>query len=594
MSSTATATPTEIQEISTDKIFEVPGFNPRGDFSREDEDFLSLKSSIAERGIESPIKVGPPGEDGMHPIIFGHRRHAAAMELKLPTTPAILDEALDEKQRYLAALAENRARAEMTPIAEAKALRILRDDFGMKQADAAEALSMSERSARNRQRLLEVPESVQALVESGELPLEAVIHLAPIAAVRPKAVELIVAKGGELLKLADKGVVGLRLEQMAHDAGLQRIDESLGGFHPNSIAVDKDFRKKLRELWDGIPNPPYNKPLFRFDDEDAEKARAAGSLFEFTYERWGSKRTVQFITDPVLTFELAKLKVPAMDKKARELIKQHGKVGQVGEPDPNVAKEQERQAKEREKEEKAREKANKELTDALGALANPKATDLDIVRLLVVMALGEVDFFEEAVADGLGELLPETYGWPTDEESPHSPGLVVMKELVDAKNAGEALRVFLRVVLAYRFVNTGGGSWWGLSGPGDGDPFDAADMVDAIAERLGVVPAAAKKQVKERRKAAQEKAKKCAKERTAAEAKWKAQQEEKAAAVESEGEGRAEKALELIKATPGITAADIAKEMGIKPNFLYRILGELIEQGKVSKDGRKYTVVEKA
>ncbi|HXS32264.1 MAG TPA: ParB/RepB/Spo0J family partition protein [Solirubrobacterales bacterium] len=593
MSKTATATPTEIQQIPTGKIFEVPGFNPRGDFARDDEEFLSLKASIAERGIESPIKVGT-SVDGGHPIIFGHRRFAAAAELGLETVPAIVDTSLDEKQRYLAALAENRARAEMSPIAEAKALLVLRDDFGMKQAEAADALSMSERSARNRQRLLEVPESVQALVEAGELPLEAVIHLGPIAAVRPKAVELIVQKAGDLQKLTDKGAVGTALEQVANEAGLQAIAEYEGrAVHPNSVAVDKDFRKKLKELWDGIPNPPYNKPLFHFGDEDAKKAKQAGSLFEFTFERWGEKRTVRFITDPVLTFELAKLKIPAMDKAARDLIARQGSASSAGQPPTGEsAKEQERLAKEREKEEKARAKANEELTDSLGTLANPKATDLDIVRLAVVMALGEDEVeIDEVVADGLGELLPETYGWPEDEDCPVTPGLTVVQELAAAKNAGEALQVFLRVVLAQQFLD-GGKGWWRLRGA-DGDFFDRQDMLDSIAERLGVVPAAAKKKVKERRKDAEKKAKENAQKRAEAEAKWKAEQEEAAAAAESEGGSRADNALELIKANPKITAATIAMEMGIKPNYLYRILGDLEKAGKVKKAGREYTAVEK-
>lgn len=52
--------------------------------------------------------------------------------------------------------------------------------------------------------------------------------------------------------------------------------------------------------------------------------------------------------------------------------------------------------------------------------------------------------------------------------------------------------------------------------------------------------------------------------------------------------GRAEQAVQLIEKRPGITASDVAKAMKIKPNYLYRVLGELEKAGRVKKQGRKY------
>ncbi len=52
--------------------------------------------------------------------------------------------------------------------------------------------------------------------------------------------------------------------------------------------------------------------------------------------------------------------------------------------------------------------------------------------------------------------------------------------------------------------------------------------------------------------------------------------------------GRADQAAKLIGKTPGITASDIAKVMKIKPNYLYRVLGDLEKEGRVSKKGRQY------
>ncbi len=54
------------------------------------------------------------------------------------------------------------------------------------------------------------------------------------------------------------------------------------------------------------------------------------------------------------------------------------------------------------------------------------------------------------------------------------------------------------------------------------------------------------------------------------------------------GGTRADQAVELITSQPGISASDVAKTMKIKPNYLYRVLGDLEKDGRVKKDGRNY------
>ncbi len=54
------------------------------------------------------------------------------------------------------------------------------------------------------------------------------------------------------------------------------------------------------------------------------------------------------------------------------------------------------------------------------------------------------------------------------------------------------------------------------------------------------------------------------------------------------GGTRAEQAVKVITGTPGIGASDIAKQLGIKPNYMYRVLTELQKDGKIRKDGRAY------
>jgi sugar-specific transcriptional regulator TrmB len=54
------------------------------------------------------------------------------------------------------------------------------------------------------------------------------------------------------------------------------------------------------------------------------------------------------------------------------------------------------------------------------------------------------------------------------------------------------------------------------------------------------------------------------------------------------GGTRADQAVNLIASQPGISASDVAKTMKIKPNYLYRVLGDLEKEGRVKKDGRQY------
>ena len=54
----------------------------------------------------------------------------------------------------------------------------------------------------------------------------------------------------------------------------------------------------------------------------------------------------------------------------------------------------------------------------------------------------------------------------------------------------------------------------------------------------------------------------------------------------SRGGTRANQALELVQATPGITIPQIAEQMGIEPNYLYRVMPRLADNGQVRREGQ--------
>jgi hypothetical protein len=56
---------------------------------------------------------------------------------------------------------------------------------------------------------------------------------------------------------------------------------------------------------------------------------------------------------------------------------------------------------------------------------------------------------------------------------------------------------------------------------------------------------------------------------------------------------RSLQALELVRARPGITIPEMAEAMGIKQNYLYRVMPTLAEEGQVVKSGRGWHVRDK-
>jgi hypothetical protein len=52
------------------------------------------------------------------------------------------------------------------------------------------------------------------------------------------------------------------------------------------------------------------------------------------------------------------------------------------------------------------------------------------------------------------------------------------------------------------------------------------------------------------------------------------------------GNTRSNQALELVKSRPGITIPQIAEELKIEPNYLYRVMPKLVESGQVTREGQ--------
>jgi len=54
------------------------------------------------------------------------------------------------------------------------------------------------------------------------------------------------------------------------------------------------------------------------------------------------------------------------------------------------------------------------------------------------------------------------------------------------------------------------------------------------------------------------------------------------------GNTRANQALELVRTSPGITIPKIAEQLGIEPNYLYRVMPKLVSEGVITRRGLGY------
>lgn len=128
-----------------------------------------LTESVRRQGILQPILVRPhPAEPGRHQIIAGERRWRAAQAVGLSDVP-VLVRTLSDTDAMAASLVENLQRQDLDPIEEAQAYKRLLGEFGLTQDQLGDLVGKSRSHVANTVRLLQLPDGVQAHVQSGGL-----------------------------------------------------------------------------------------------------------------------------------------------------------------------------------------------------------------------------------------------------------------------------------------------------------------------------------------------------------------------------------------------------------------------------------------
>ena len=209
-------------------------WQPRQIFSPEA--MGNLIESVRARGVIQPILVRPSSDKpGHYQIIAGERRWRAAQSAKLHEIPVVVRQLSDSEALELA-LIENIQRSDLSALEEAKAYRRLMDEFNHTQEILAQTLGKSRSHIANSLRLLNLPQSVQNLIDEGKLSSGHARAL--ITAPNPETLaEHVVAN-----ELSVRETEKLAQQTKSNpDATVDKIDDraKIGGKNPTHIGKNK-------------------------------------------------------------------------------------------------------------------------------------------------------------------------------------------------------------------------------------------------------------------------------------------------------------------------------------------------------------------
>ncbi|MFZ1005827.1 MAG: ParB/RepB/Spo0J family partition protein [Candidatus Sulfotelmatobacter sp.] len=135
----------------------------------DEEMLIELRDSIKEHGVVQPVVVRPALErDGRYILVLGERRLRASKMAGKDTIPALV-RTLSPQQAAEMTVLENVVRADLNPLEQAEAFRVLSKEFHLTQAQIAERVGVSRETVSNYMRLLRLPEKVMNYMLEGRL-----------------------------------------------------------------------------------------------------------------------------------------------------------------------------------------------------------------------------------------------------------------------------------------------------------------------------------------------------------------------------------------------------------------------------------------
>lgn len=201
----------DVIEVNLDELRANP-YQPRKVF--KDEALQELAASIKEHGVFQPIIVKKSIKG--YEIIAGERRVRASKLAGLEKIPAIVRNLSDELMMEIALL-ENLQRENLSCIEEAMAYKSMLTTLGLTQESLALKVGKSRSHVTNMLGLLRLPQSVQDLVNNGDLSMG---HARVLSKIEDDS---------KIIELANK-----------------IINEKLAVRDIEQISDDKDIKKKIK------------------------------------------------------------------------------------------------------------------------------------------------------------------------------------------------------------------------------------------------------------------------------------------------------------------------------------------------------------
>jgi ParB family transcriptional regulator, chromosome partitioning protein len=213
--------------------------NPRQPRTSFDEENLNeLAESVRERGVLQPVLVRPlPG--GRYELVAGERRLRAAKLVGLDRVPALV-RSTEENERLELALIENMARQDLNPVDAARACAALVDELGLSKEEVGRRVGRSRAAISNMVRLLELPDEILQMLESGELSEG---HGRAILQLRDRSAQRALAR-----RARDEGLSVRKTEALAR-GGETRAAETA---HARPPLVSADALEACRELQESL------------------------------------------------------------------------------------------------------------------------------------------------------------------------------------------------------------------------------------------------------------------------------------------------------------------------------------------------------
>jgi ParB family chromosome partitioning protein len=243
-----------------------PG-NPEGrGLAGMDEKFDSIVASVKRMGVLTPLVVVPVTawpdgtgifDDGVEYVVKdGNRRLAAALLAGLERLPVVLrPELASDGARTM--LHANLTALDLTPIETAVAMRSVLDTENLSQKDLADELGLSAGHVSRLLALLELPDDVQDLVQSGKVSARSVYDQRLVdPQVQTRAAQIVIEDGSDwtdALRVAARRGSGGRTSDAPAKSAVGRVSTGSSDPTPNPSAPAPD--QPTADQTASIPGP---------------------------------------------------------------------------------------------------------------------------------------------------------------------------------------------------------------------------------------------------------------------------------------------------------------------------------------------------